>query len=77
MSGVVRFVSTGLMWGLFWVYGFSVVIGQKTVFSYLHQYLVQNSIVEDLDRKLAETLDGLRSKLIASKEAGLETIKKL
>jgi hypothetical protein len=77
MSGVIRFVATGLMWGLFWVYGFSIVVGQKPIFSYLQQYLVQNEVVENLDRQLADTLDAMRSKIIASKEAGVEAIKKL
>jgi len=77
MAGIFRFISTGLLWGLFWVYGFSIVVGQRPIFSYLNQYLVQNSVVQELDRRLADSLDALRSKIIASKDEGIETIKKL
>ena len=76
MTGIISFFARGLAWGVFWIYGFSIVIGQRPVFMYLNEFFVKNSMVESVDRKLAETLESLRTQTFAGRDDAVQHIKK-
>lgn len=43
--------------GVIWVYVLSIRIGGQTIFSYANDILVQNRIVEAIDRSFADAMD--------------------
>lgn len=43
--------------GVVWVYVLSIRIGGNTIFSYANDILVQNRIVEAIDRSFADAMD--------------------
>ena len=43
--------------GILWVYILSVRVGGQTIFHHANDILVQNQIVEAIDRQLAEACD--------------------
>lgn len=51
---VLKFMGMGVLW----VYILSIRIGQETIFYHAHDILVENHIVEAVDRQLAEAYDG-------------------
>lgn len=60
MKGVLKFFGLGVLW----VYILSIRVGETTIFHHANDILVQNQIVEAIDRQLAEAYEG------ASKQAG-------
>lgn len=50
---ILRFFGMGVLW----VYLLSIRVGGETIFHYAHDILVENQIVEAIDRQLGETYD--------------------
>jgi len=48
---ILRFFGMGVLW----VYLLSIRVGGETIFHYAHDILVENQIVEAIDRQLGET----------------------
>lgn len=57
-KGILKFLGLGVLW----VYILSIRVGQETIFHHANDILVQNQIVEAIDRQLAETWDSVSSK---------------
>jgi hypothetical protein len=53
MKKVLKFVGVGVLW----VYILSIRVGGSTIFHYANDILVQNQIVEAIDRQLAVAYD--------------------
>ena len=51
---VLKFAGMGVLW----VYILSVRVGRETIFYHAHDILVENQIVEAIDRQLAQAYDG-------------------
>ena len=58
MSDRTKKVLKFLGMGVLWVYILSIRIGQETIYYHAHDILVENQIVEAIDRQLAEAYDG-------------------
>jgi hypothetical protein len=55
---VLKFLGLGVLW----VYILSVRVSNETIFQHANNILVQNQIVEAIDRQLAETWDSVSAK---------------
>jgi hypothetical protein len=44
--------------GVLWVYILSIRVGSETIFYHAHDILVENQVVEAIDRQLAEAYEG-------------------
>ncbi len=55
---VLKFIGLGVVW----VYILSIRIGNQTIFFHANDILVQNQIVEAIDRQLADSWDSLSTK---------------
>lgn len=55
---VLKFLGVGVLW----VYILSIRVGHETIFHHANDILVQNQIVEAIDRQLAETWDSISNK---------------
>jgi hypothetical protein len=44
--------------GVLWVYSLSIRVGSETIFYHAHDILVENQVVEAIDRQLAEAYEG-------------------
>lgn len=51
---ILKFMGMGVLW----VYILSIRVGQETIFFHAHDILVENQIVEAIDRQLAQAYDG-------------------
>ncbi|MEI6834954.1 MAG: hypothetical protein WCL28_13280 [bacterium] len=51
---VLKFLGMGVLW----VYILSIRIGQETIYYHAHDILVENHIVDAIDRQLADAYDG-------------------
>jgi hypothetical protein len=56
MSDRMKYVLRCLGVGIVWVYILSIRVGGQTLFHYANDILVQNHIVEAIDRQLAEAV---------------------
>ena len=45
--------------GVLWVYILSIRVGSETIFYHAHDILVENQIVEAIDRQLADAYEGV------------------
>lgn len=57
MSDRTKKVLKFLGMGVLWVYILSIRVGRETVFYHAHDILVENQIVDAIDRQLAEAYD--------------------
>jgi hypothetical protein len=53
MKNILKFVGVGVVW----VYILSIRVGGSTLFQHANDILVQNQIVEAIDRQLAEVFE--------------------
>jgi hypothetical protein len=60
MSDRMKNVFKCLVVGVVWVYILSIRVGGQTLFHYANDILVQNQIVEAIDRQLADTVQDAR-----------------
>lgn len=51
MIGSVRFLVRTLLSAAFWIFVFSIKIGDRTLFAYGNEVLVENRVVSYLDRE--------------------------
>ena len=54
MGSLIKWVGVNLLTALFWVFVLSIDYQGRTLFSYAHQIIIQNEIVQDLDDSLED-----------------------
>ena len=54
MNEILKWLIKLSVSGVFWVFCLSVTVEGRTVFSYAHNYLINNTFVEMLDGELAD-----------------------
>ena len=52
MSAFLKWLGTHFLTALFWVFVLSINFQGRTLFSYAHEYVIQNDIVRHLDEEL-------------------------
>lgn len=54
MSSLIKWLGTNAITAILWVFVLSINFEGRTLFSYAHEYVIQNDLVQSLDENLED-----------------------